>query len=340
MRIPIQIAISLAAFWQPILCCGADSVSQEYFYDGMTSSSAAVAIGADMFIACCRQDNVLRVYRTQGSPSPIASLDVSGFLGLDGEPADIRGAAKIADRIYWIASHSRDEEGRARPGRHRFFATTITRKGDQIAVEPVGKPCATLLNELPGLNTVSTLRLDKAMGLGEEMSETQRQKLAPTREGLHIATLCADPHVDFLLIGFRNPRPVRVLTGRPHALLVPLNNASEVIEKGKAPIFGEATLWDFDGLGITCIAYCPADRAYFILAQPHNEEAPCVLYRWSGMKANHPEPVRRLGLTGRELDVKLVPFENSNKLLLLTGGDKKTDSPAGEKHFRGIWIQP
>lgn len=341
MRIPIQIAISLTAFWQPILCCGADAVSQEHFYEGMTSSSAAVAIAPDMFIACCCQDNVLRVYRTEGSPSLIASLDVSSFLGLDGEPADIRGAAKIADRIYWIASHSRDEEGRTRPGRYRFFATTITRKNDQITIEPVGKPCVTLLNELPGLNTVSTLRLDKAMGLGEEMSERQRQRLAPTREGLCIAALCADPHVDTLLVGFRNPRPVRVLTGRPHALVVPLNNASEVIEKGKAPIFGEATLWDFDGLGITCIAYSPTHRAYFILAQPHNAGAPCVLYRWSGMKANPPEPVRQFSLTDKELiEVKLVPFEGSNRLLLLTGGDKKADATTSEKHFRGIWIQP
>jgi len=345
------VGAGLAVFFGSIPCHGQEPASQKHVYEGMASASGAVAIAPDMFVACCGQDNVLRVYRTEGSPAPIASLDVSGFLGLDGEPADIRGAAKIGERIYWIASHSRDQEGRTRPGRYRFFATTITRKNDQIAIEPVGKPCATLLNELPGLNTVSTLRLDKAMGLGESGisagSEKQRQRLAPTKEGLYIATLCADPRIDTLLIGFRNPRPVRVLTGRPHALLLPLNNASEVLEKGKAPIFGEATLWDFDGLGITCIAYCPAHRAYFILAQPHNKQAPCVLYRWSGMKATPPEPVRQLGLTDKELiDVKLVPFEGSpasgqgsNRLLLLTSGDKKADSPTSEKHFRGIWIR-
>ncbi len=348
MRRAVRIAAGLVVLFGSIFCHGKAPASQGHAYEGMTSVSAAVAIAPDMFVACCTQDNVLRVYRTEGSASPVASLDVSNFLGLDSESADIRGAAKIADRIYWIASHSRDQEGQPKPGRYRFFATTITRKNDQVAIEPVGKPCATLLNELPGLNTVSTLRLDKAMGLDGKLTERQQQRLSPTREGLCIATLCADPYIDTLLVGFRNPRPVRVLTGRPHALVVPLNNASEVIEKGKAPIFGEATLWDFDGLGITCIAYCPADRAYFILAQPHNEDLPCVLYRWSGMKANHPELVRRLSLTAKELiDVKLVPFEGSpaggqgwNRLLLLTGGDKKTDSPTGEKHFRGIWIQP
>ena len=341
MRTLIRIAISMIACWQPILCRGADVPSQEHFYEGMTSASGAVAIAPDMFIACCSQDNVLRVYRTQGS-SPVASFDVSGFLGLDGEPADIRGAAKIGDRVYWITSHSRDEEGRIRPGRYRFFATTITTKNDQVAIEPVGKPCAKLLNKLPHLNTVSTLRLDKAMGLDEKLSERQERKLAPTDEGLYIATLCADPHIDTLLLGFRNPRPVRVMTGRPHALLIPLNNAAQVIEQGSEPVFGEATLWDFDGLGITCIAYCPADRAYLILAQPHDRNAPCVLYRWSGMKANPPEPVRKFNLTDKELiDVELVPLTDergTNRLLLLTTDDGKTSSSSGVKHFRGIWI--
>lgn len=334
-------SIVLAAIWQPILCCGADVTSQAHSYVGMTSVTAAVAIAPDMFVACCSRDNVLRVYRTEGSPTPIASLDVSSFLGLDNEPADIRGAAKIADRIYWIASHSRDEGGRTRPGRRRFFATTITKKNDKIAIEPVGKPSTTLLDKLPGLNTVSTLRLDKAMGVGDEMSDKQRQRLAPAREGLFIDALCAEPHVEILFIGFRNPRPVRVLTGRPHALVIPLNNPSEVIEKNNSPIFGEATLWDFNGLGVTCIAYSPAYQAYFILAQPHNKAAPCILYRWSGMKATAPTRVRQLGLTDEELiDVKLVPFEGTNKLLLLTRGREKADATTNEKHFRGIWIQP
>jgi hypothetical protein len=314
---------------------------QEHAYEGMTSVSGAVAIAADMFIACSGEDNVLRVYRTEGSPAPVASLDVSNFLGLDSEPADIRGAARIADRVYWIASHSRDGDGRIRPARHRFFATVIKRENDKIGIEPVGKPCTTLLNELPGLNTVSTLRLDKAMGLGEELSERQRQKLAPTKEGLNIDALRADPRIDTLLIGFRNPRPVRVITGRPHALMIPLNNAAEVIEKGKAPIFGEATLWDFDGLGITCLEYSPAHGAYFILAQPHNEGGPCVLYRWSGMKANPPELVRRLSLVDQELTtVKLVPFEGASRLLLLTSRGGNTQAKTGGKHFQGVWIQP
>ena len=178
------------------------------------------------------------------------------------------------------------------------------------------------------------------MGPGEKLSERQQRRLAPNKEGLNIDAFCADPRFDFLLIGFRNPRPVRVITGRPHALMIPLNNGGEVIEKGKEPIFGEATLWDFDGLGITCLAYSPTHEAYFILAQPCEERDPCVLYRWSGMKANPPEPIRRLSLTDREATtVKLVPFEGASRLLLLTGS-RNTGAATREKQFKGIWIQP
>ena len=341
MKRLIQMAAGLAALAGPILCHGADLVSPEQSYEGTTCVSGAVAIAADMFIACSSEDNVLRVYRTGGAGAPVASLDVSRFLGLDGEPADLRGAAKLADRVYWIASHSRDEKGQIKPARHRFFATGIKRQNDRVIIEPVGKPCATLLNKLPGENTVSTLRLDKAMGLGEKLSERQQQRLAPNQEGLNIDAFWADPRIDVLLIGFRNPRPVRVLTGRPHALMIPLNNASEVIEKRTAPIFGEATLWDFDGLGITCLAYSPAHDAYFILAQPCNEASPCVLYRWSGMKANPPEPIRRLSFTDQEVTtVKLVPFEGASRLLLLTGHGSGAQATRSEKHFQGAWIQP
>lgn len=340
MKRLIQITAGLAAFSWSILCQGADSAPPERTYEGMAGVSGAVAIGADLFIACSGEDNVLRVYRTEGPSAPVAQLDVSRFLGLDGEPADIRGAARIGERVYWIASHSRDEEGRSKPARHRFFATMVKRQDDKIVIEPVGRPCRTLLNKLPGENTVSTLRLDKAVGPGEKLSERQQRRLAPNKEGLNIDAFCADPRFDFLLIGFRNPRPVRVITGRPHALMIPLNNGGEVIEKGKEPIFGEATLWDFDGLGITCLAYSPTHEAYFILAQPCEERDPCVLYRWSGMKANPPEPIRRLSLTDREATtVKLVPFEGASRLLLLTGS-RNTGAAAREQQFKGIWIQP
>jgi len=340
MKPVVVIAVCLTTLWSAA-CYAVDSMPQEHSYEGMDYVSAAVALTEDTFIAAGSQDNILRIYRIADSTAPVAQCDVSDFLGLSGEPADVRGAARIADRIYWITSHSRDEDGRIRRARYRFFATTIKEENGRFIIDPVGRPCSTLLDKLPNLNTVSTLRLDKAMRLREELSEKQRQKLAPTREGLNIGALCADPHTDILFIGFRNPRPVRVTTGRPHALVVPLNNAADVVVKGAEPIFGEAMLWDFDGLGITGIEYSPIHRMYFIVAQPHDSASPCILYRWSGMKANPPERVCRLSFTDKETtDAALVPFESSRKWLLLTGHpDAPGTVPLG-KHFQGVWIQP
>jgi hypothetical protein len=197
-----------------------------------------------------------------------------------------------------------------------------------------------LLNRLPNLNTVSTLRLDKALQLGAEISEGRRQRLAPTKEGLTIEALGADPRIGTLFLGFRNPRPVRVTTGRPHALLLPLNNGADVIEKGSAPIFGEAVLWDFEGLGLTGIEFSPCHGAYFLVAQPHDRESPCVLYRWSGMKATPPEQICHVSLSRRQAaTAALVAFDNSPKLLLLTGSDNP-DAASGKRRLLGSWIQP
>ncbi len=340
MKPIVMIAVCLTTLWS-VACFAADAVPQKHNYEGMNRVSAAVALTEDAFIAASSQDNILRVYRLTDSPAPIARFDISAFLGLNGEPADVQGAARFADRVYWIASHSRDEHGQIRHGKYRFFATAIKEENGKFVIEPVGKPCTTLLDKLPGLNTVSTLRLDKAMRLREELSEKQRQRLAPTKEGLNIGALCADPHTDILFIGFRNPRPVRVMTGRPHALMMPLNNAADVVDKGAEPIFGEAMLWDFDGLGITGLEYSPIHGMYFITAQPHDNAGPCILYRWSGMKANPPEQVCRPSfMDNGPIDITLVPFENSRRLLLLTGHPDDGGAVPQEKHFQGIWIQP
>lgn len=336
----IWIALCSAALLS-VACMAGEVETQPRCYEGVGRVSAAVAVTCDAFVTGSDQDNILRIYQTRGPTTAVTCLDVSAFLGLDGERADIRGATRIGNRIYWTTSHSRDEEGRVRPGRHRFFATVVTQRDRGFGIEPVGKPCMTLLDRLPNLNTVSTLRLDKAMRFGEELSPEQRRSLAPTREGLHIAALCADPRTDTLFIGFRNPRPIRVLTGRSHALMIPLNNGAEVTEEEATPIFGEATLWDLEGLGIADLVYSPAQRTYFLLAQPSDDSEPCLLYRWSGMKANPPEFVRRLRSIGDGATIAtLVAFDGVDRLLLLTDGGRNADATVREGCFRGIWIRP
>lgn len=314
-----------------ILCLSQYVWAEEVHYDGVDQVTAAVALDHRHFTISNLEDNVLRVYR-QGEPSPVHLCDVSAFLEAKDKPVEIVGAARIGDRIYWIGSFSRDNDGNPIPERHCFFATSINQQAGKVRLEPVGKPYKTLLKKLPSNRIVTTLRLDSALGTRKPLTETQQRDLAPNRSGLRIEAIAADPRLGILFIGFRNPRPIRVLTGRPHALMIPLNNPADVVEKGKNPIFGEATLWDFDDLGISGFMHSRVHGAYYIVAQAHNGSTPSVLYRWSGMKAISPERVKDLDASA----VSLMAWGKTDKLLLLTGCGKARY----EKQFRATWLRP
>jgi hypothetical protein len=344
------------------MAAGSEGAKEALVYRGMCDASAAVALDEETFVAAGDGSNVLRVYKIAGASSPVSSCDLTDFLGV--EPADIEGATKVGDRIYWIGSHSRNQEGEMQPSRYCFFATTIKSRGPTVDIEPVGKPCAILMQKLAGLNTVGGLRLDKALRWNKELSGDERERLAPDKEGLNIEALCASPLTERLYIGFRNPRPVRVTTARVSAVVVPLENPRDVIERGKEPIFGEGMLWDFAGLGISSMEYSPYHKAYFIVAAPHVDEGQFVLYRWLGMKAIAPELVRRLNREGDQFwPEAIVPFGSSDKMLLLSDdkslavkvsdagrcaeGKYRSDGTCLNRYlvdpntqcFRGVWLE-
>jgi hypothetical protein len=332
----------LAMLWQS-MTFGADVPGQEVRFEGTANVTAAAAFSNDMFIVASAKDNVLRIYKVTAPFTPVSSFDLSSHLDVDPAiPVTIAGAAKVRDRIYWITSHSRDEGGKVRPERYCFFATTITEKNGRFTIEPVGKPCKTLIHKLVNLNTVSTLGLDKATRFGER----ERIRLAPADQGLNIGALCASHNSNMLYIALRNPRPVRVMTGTPHALIVPLDNAADVIEKGEDPIFGEGMLWDLKGLGIVGFEYSPAHGDYFVVAGSHDGQGAFALYHWSGMKACPPEritlPQDHSGLFASAI----VPFENRSSLLLL--GEQTKDAIVsghmnGGPHtasFLAFWCRP
>ena len=285
-------------------------------YRGASDASAAVAVGEDMFAMADDEDNILRVYKIAGG-EPVYSYDMSDFLMIDRDhpEADIEGATRIGRRVYWITSHGRNKDGKARPNRYRFFATDIDVQGDEIRIHPVGKPCATFLRTLLSLKAMRDLELHKAAGFGlTSLSKKDLKSLAPKKEGLNIEGLSASADGRTIYIGFRNPRPVDKSTRRGRALVVPLKNAADVVEKGNAPVFGEPILWDFGGLGIRSMEYSAFHKAFFIVAGAFDGTAEFALYRWSGEK---PESVKQMSQSNFGPEA-LIPFENSGALLLLS----------------------
>jgi hypothetical protein len=348
-----------------VLICGLtvfsfdDSAKDTLVYYGMSDASAAAAVGDEMFVVADDEDNVLRCYNINQPGLPVFSYDLTLFLGI--EPAypeaDIEGATMLGDTVYWLTSHGRNTDGKMRPNRYRFFAVKVKVQNQNVAIEPVGTPCRTLIHSLLKAENVRHLGLDRATQFDAANLTKQRLKnLAPKENGLNIEALCASADGNTIYIGFRNPRP------DSKAIVVPLSNPRQVIEK-QPPVFADPILWDLGGFGIRSMEYSPFHKAYFLIAGPHNDRpAEFVLYRWSGRKDQSPQVVKSIdsGLNPEAL----IIFRNSAKLLLLSDDgslvidvsdasecmqsrlredgkclNKHLANPA-KKHFRAIWLQP
>jgi hypothetical protein len=348
-----------------VLICGitgclsyGGSAEEVLIYYGMSDASAAVAVGEEMFIVADDENNSLRVYKTNQASLPVFSYDLTPFLNIEPRhtEADIEGATMLDGNIYWITSHGRNKDGKMRPNRYRFFATKVEVQNRNITIHPVGVPCQSLIHKLLKTEAMRQLGLNQATRFdATNLTKQQRRNLAPKENGLNIEGLCASADGRTLYIGFRNPRPYL------KAIVVPLNNPKQVIEKQEPPIFADPLLWDLKGYGIRSMEYSHFHKAYFIVAGPHNDEsAEFALYRWSGRKDEPPLPIRQINSDFNP--EALVTFKNSAKLLLLSDdGSLAVDiSDASEcmkgrlrkdgkclnkyltnqnkKHFRGIWL--
>jgi len=344
------------------------STQQVSVYYGTSDASAAVAISDKMFVVADDENNVLRVYKTGQTCRPVYSYDLTQFLKASPKhpEADIEGATVVGDTVYWITSHGRNKDGKMRPNRYRFYATEITVQNDNISVEPVGMPCRTLVHSLLKVKSMRELDLEKAAGFNAlYLTDKQRRELAPKKAGLNIEGLCASAEGRTLYIGFRNPLVFDKGGGLAKAIVVPLKNARDVIEKQRELVFGEPMLWDLNGLGIRSMEYSSCHSAYFIIAGPKDEQQDFALYCWSGEKAVQPALVRKISTSMSSFSPEaLVSFEGSEKLLLLSddgaleievsepsecmegellsGGrclNKYLTDPS-KKTFRAVWLRP
>lgn len=309
--------VAIAALMSGAVAAGAER------YDGMCDASAAVALDARHFVVASDEDNRLRIYR-RGEPRVVQVVPLQAFLGTaeDGE-SDLEGAARVGQRIYWIASHGRNSKGKAQPDRQRFFATEVVAGPAIPRVEPVGTPQRQLLAELTAAPALREWRLAEA---------AQRAPEAPG--GLNIEGLAEGP-AGSLLIGLRNP----LREGR--ALVVPLLNPDEFLRGGPAR-FGVPTGLDLGGRGVRSIERIGG--AYLIVAGPVADAGDFALYRWSGDGADAPRRVAGVDFGGLRPEALFAwPDDGPVELLSDDGGVERhgracKDLPPAAQSFRALTI--
>ncbi|MFO1499239.1 MAG: DUF3616 domain-containing protein [Verrucomicrobiota bacterium] len=299
-------------------------VSQTIDYTGICGASAAAAAGTNLFVVADDETSRLRVYsRDRGGPA-LQSVDLTPQLQLTGHDteADIEGAARLGDKVFWITSHSRTHTGKMQPNRCRFFATSLSVTNSEVKITFVGQPYVNLLSDLAADPSLAPLNLAAAA------------RLAPKRPGgLNIEGLCATPD-NHLLIGFRNP--IR----NDQALLVPLQNPEEVIS-GLRPIFGKAIELDLNGLGIRDMGFW--NGQYLIIAGSFDGGGRSRLFSWAG-DGTRPKQLKDVDLKGFNAEALIIyPDKALHQVQLLSDDGTQSGPPCqnirpDQRHFRSVWV--
>lgn len=245
-------------------------------FSGASDASAAVALDARHFVVADDEDNVLRIYCLDGPASPVGQVDLDGFLAIDGQSAeaDIEGAARIDDRIYWITSHGRNRDGKERPGRLAFFATDVVNDAGHgvPSLVPVGRPYRHLVQDLLRDRQLRFLDLEPTLQPGRSLKKKERKSLAPQQQGFNIEGLAAGPDRS-LLIGLRNP------TFGGQAIVLVLREPDAVALEGRNATFAPPMLLDAGGLGVRSLEFAPP---HVLIAGPADGEDRYAAFIWDG----------------------------------------------------------
>jgi hypothetical protein len=296
---------------------------------GGCDASAAVAVGPQTFIVASDEDNVLRVYGpTDSQPQP-GAYDLSAFLGLaaGGPEADIEGATRVGDLIYWITSHGADKNGRPRPSGRRLLATRLAVVNGRVTLTPVGTPYEKLVQDFIADPELQSYGLKAA---------AKRPPKNPN--ALNIEGLAATP-AGGLLIGFRNPIP------HGKALVVPIENPKDVVMGKASAKLGPPILLPLAGLGIRSIEYSAARGEYLIVAGPDGVQGPFRLYRWTGAPTDAPGEVTGVSFTGLQPEALIVYPDDKNGIEILSDdgtrellGVECKNLPVDQQVFRSVRV--
>mgnify|MGYP006363664017 FL=1 len=317
------------------------SVETELQHKGICDASGAIALDEEHFVVANDEDNILRVYRSDTSGSPVSEIvgtDINKYFTNNPKQkeTDIEGATQIRASIYWITSHGTNKEGRSKPERRQFFANKILLNNGSKSFQQVGHSYTQLVEDMLKDERLNHYQLEAAA------------KIPPKQKGgLNIEGIVATPNQE-ILIGFRNPIP------QDKAILLTLKNPKDLLEKDVNAIFGEPIELDLNGLGIRSIEYWHSQSRFIIIAGAYDGSDQFSLYQWSGLEVENPQLIEVTGLPSDFRPESVLFYPNRDYQFQLISDDGsieriagtpckdikiKDDEDSPHKYFRSLWIR-
>lgn len=250
----------------------------------IADASGIAPIDEDYMFVADDETNILRLYNRKMSGKDLYQIDISSALGVT-EECDLEGASTSVKynkdkRIYWIGSLGNSKSGNLKPDRNKIIATEIIGTGANSTLKVKSysdKIRPALINW--GNNYSWNFTASSAVG-----------KIPKLLDGFNVEGLTITHGGDTGYIGLRAPCvPVKGTTpntaNRKYAVLAPVTNFEEILNvdgsSPKTPQFGEAILFDFEGLGIRSIEKVGTNQ-YIIIAGLYTGGGIPAVYLWDG----------------------------------------------------------
>lgn len=263
---------------------GASAAAQNVEHTEMCDASAVVVLEGGQLLVADDEVNTMRLYGADGQVAD--RFHFEDLLGT--EEADIEGAARRGDVIYWVTSHGRNRRGERKWARHQLFSAIWSQQPGGIDLRfrgRSGKLARALGNPARWKQAREHEGLIRLLAKATALSQEKARRLAPQRMGLNIEALAFSP-LGGLMVGLRNP----LLRGK--AIVVELSNPAEVVERAEEPRFEGAYLLDLGGRGLRSMVR--HNQGFILVAGPVDTETDFALFSWSGSRTSVPRMMRRL----------------------------------------------
>ena len=211
--------------------------------------------------------------------------------------------------IYAITSHSRNKDGERVPAREQLLRFRI--EGNRVS--DISR-YDTLANDLENSGELKKAIKDQ----GDDEFEIEK---------LNIEGMTYYRKANQLMLGLRSPK------ASGDAIIIVIENPSEVFESEATPKFGSPSLLDLEGEGIRALSYDPVLDSFLLVNEIEDNEGDKVsqLWTWGGNVADKPEEMELPGLINliNIESIDSISFRGKARLLISSDeGNKKKKRPA------------